>query len=299
MNRFFLRLAATTALVLALASTAYAQASRTWVSGTGDDSNPCSRSAPCLTFAAALLSTAAGGEISVADPGDFGPVTITQAVTINGDGTRAGIDASGQNGIIVNAGASDVVVLRNLTLGGGGTGVNGIRYLNGGHLVVEDTTIHGFAQRGIDVSLSTGGRLSVHNTTITGGTHGIYVDSAAGAVDVALDKVNIRGAGYGVDTLVGSTDIRRSVIAQSGVVGVYADGTSSVTVARSSINDNEIAVQSQLGAAVYMSDNEVFHNRNGFGCGGGLLAAANNNRKGNNVGGVAARCAPNATILIQ
>jgi hypothetical protein len=111
--------------------------------------------------------------------------------------------------------------------------------------------------------------------------------------------VNIRGAGYGVDTLVGSTDIRRSVIAQSGVVGVYADGTSSVTVARSSINDNEIAVQSQLGAAVYMSDNEVFHNRNGFGCGGGLLAAANNNRKGNNVGGVAARCAPNATILIQ
>src|SRR5262245_48964588 len=68
-------------------SAAYAQATRTWVSGVGDDVNPCSRTAPCKTFAGAISKTAAGGEISVLDPGGFGGVTITKSITINGEGT--------------------------------------------------------------------------------------------------------------------------------------------------------------------------------------------------------------------
>src|SRR6266851_4386999 len=89
--------------MLALASATHAQATRTWVSGVGDDVNPCSRTAPCKTFAGAITKTAPGGEISVMDSGAFGTVTINQAVTINGDGNFAGILVSGGTGINVAA----------------------------------------------------------------------------------------------------------------------------------------------------------------------------------------------------
>src|SRR5678809_162426 len=90
-------------LTLAVTSIANAQATRTWVSGVGDDTNPCSRTAPCKTFAGAISKTATAGEISVLDPGGFGAVTIVKSITINGDGTLAGILASLTNGVIVNA----------------------------------------------------------------------------------------------------------------------------------------------------------------------------------------------------
>ena len=69
-------------------SLAHAQATRTWVSGVGDDANPCSRTAPCKTFAGAISKTAAGGEINVLDPGGFGAVTITKSITISSRGLR-------------------------------------------------------------------------------------------------------------------------------------------------------------------------------------------------------------------
>src|SRR5436853_4753463 len=97
----------------------YGQASRTWVSGVGDDANPCSRTAPCKTFAGAISKTAAGGEIDALDPGGFGAVTITKAITIDGGGGQvASVLVSGTNGIVVQAGSSDVVILRNLRLNG-------------------------------------------------------------------------------------------------------------------------------------------------------------------------------------
>src|SRR3954469_22091938 len=95
---------------------ARAQATRTWVSGIGNDADPCSRTAPCKTFAGALSKTQAGGEINVLDPGGFGAVTITKALTISADGVTAGIVVSGTNGIIVNAGTNDVVTLRGLDI---------------------------------------------------------------------------------------------------------------------------------------------------------------------------------------
>src|SRR5436190_24320652 len=103
---------------LICSSAAQAQATRTWVSGVGDDANPCSRTAPCKTFAGAISKTAAGGEISALDPGGFGVVTITKAITSNGDGTLAGILSSGTTGIIVNAGVNDRVVIRNISING-------------------------------------------------------------------------------------------------------------------------------------------------------------------------------------
>src|SRR5919197_6626359 len=89
--------------------TAQAQASRTWVSGVGDDANPCSRTAPCKTFAGAISKTAAGGEIDALDPAGYGVVTLTKSITIDGGGgVVAGILASGTQGVIVNAGSGDV-----------------------------------------------------------------------------------------------------------------------------------------------------------------------------------------------
>src|SRR5437660_6394812 len=127
-----------------------AQASRTWVSGVGDDANPCSRTAPCKTFAGAISKTAAGGEIDALDPGGFGAVTITKAITIDGGGMLAGVLVSGTNGIVVNAGVNDVITLRGLDINGIGTGLNGIRFLAGAGLNVENSVIFKFTTAGID-----------------------------------------------------------------------------------------------------------------------------------------------------
>src|SRR5213078_5320704 len=130
--RFTIKVLAIAIFTFAFASMAQAQATRTWVSGVGDDANPCSRTAPCKTFAGAISKTATGGEISVLDPGGFGAVTIGKGITINGTGTLAGIlNSLGVNGIVVNAPAPDTVIIREVSINGAGTGANGIRYLAG------------------------------------------------------------------------------------------------------------------------------------------------------------------------
>src|SRR5436190_3757748 len=134
---------------LICSSAAQAQATRTWVSGVGDDANPCSRTAPCKTFAGAISKTAAGGEISALDPGGFGAVTITKSISITNDGAgEAGILASGTNAIIVNAAASDVVNLRGIIIDGGPLavpGLNGARFLAGKALHIQNCVIKNFA----------------------------------------------------------------------------------------------------------------------------------------------------------
>jgi len=130
---------------------AHAQATRTWVSGVGDDANPCSRTAPCKTFAGAISKTAAGGEINVLDPGGFGAVTITKTITIDATGVEAGVLINGTNGIRVAAGATDSVFLRGLDFVGLGTGIDGIEFSSGLMLTVENCRISGFQQRGISI----------------------------------------------------------------------------------------------------------------------------------------------------
>src|ERR1700741_307906 len=113
--------------------------------------NPCSRTAPCKTFAGAFSKTATCGEISVLDPGGYGAVTITKAITINGGGELAGILASSGSGIIVNAGTGNVI-LKNLDIDGQCAGTNGIRYIGGNSLVIENCRIWNFSNFGIDAS---------------------------------------------------------------------------------------------------------------------------------------------------
>ena len=141
------RLAAVSAAAVAFAvfaTPASAQATRTWVSGVGDDINPCSRTAPCKTFAGAISKTAAGGEINCLDPGGFGAVSIIKSMTISCPYTEGGALAGG-NGITVNLPlTTDTVVIRGLDIFGVNPPTHGIRFINRGTLHVEDTVIRRF-----------------------------------------------------------------------------------------------------------------------------------------------------------
>jgi hypothetical protein len=176
----------------------HAQATRTWVSGVGDDLNPCSRTAPCKTFAGAIAKTAACGEISVLDPGGFGAVTITKSITINGEGTLAGITAALTNGIIVNAGASDNIYLKNLDINGACTGINGIRYLAGNSVILEKIRIYNFTNFGVDVNKTAGGFLSATSTYISNCVQGgIVATTTAGTVRADIDNSKAFGCTNG------------------------------------------------------------------------------------------------------
>src|SRR3984893_10856425 len=117
-------------LIVSAAGSASAQATRTWVSGVGSDSNPCSRTAPCATFAGAYSKTAASGEINVLDPGGFGAVTISKSITIRSDHVEAGVLVAGTNGITINTAGTDRVVLEGLDIDGGGTGLHGVSIIS-------------------------------------------------------------------------------------------------------------------------------------------------------------------------
>jgi hypothetical protein len=298
MNSFHKKLVLTLGAILLTLPSAHAQATRTWVSGVGDDANPCSRTAPCKTFAGAISKTAANGEIDVLDPGGFGAVTITKSITISGHGIISGVLVSGTNGIVINAGANDTVILRGLTIAGVGTGLSGIHYLSGGALVVEDCTIDGFIQNGIDAILTNSGRLTVRNTAISGGQTGVKVTSTFGKVSAVLTDVSIRASAIGVDGQYGLIEVNHSTITESTSYGVLAEG-GSINVNDSLLAANSVAVQAQTGATVRLSNNDIYDNLTGMGCGGGTLASAGNNKKANNTGGVVAVCSPTATITLQ
>ena len=133
----------------------HAQATRTWVSGVGDDANPCSRTAPCKTWAGAISKTAAGGEIDALDPGGFGAVTITKEITLDGGGgVIASALVSGTNGIIISAGLNDVVTLRNIQINGISTGLSGVRFLTGQALILDNVKISGFTNHCVDIAVN-------------------------------------------------------------------------------------------------------------------------------------------------
>src|ERR1044072_3042317 len=149
---------------IAFASLAQAQATRTWVSGVGDDANPCSRTAPCKTFAGAISKTAAGGEIDVLDPGGWGAVTITKSITIDAGPFAGGILNAGSTGIIINALTTDTICIRNLSINGAGSGLNGIRILQAANVHIENCEIYNQSGKAIDCEPGNNMRLFVTNT---------------------------------------------------------------------------------------------------------------------------------------
>ena len=299
-TRLFARMAliSTLAVLLGLAGpAAWGQATRTWVSGVGDDANPCSRTAPCKTFAGAISKTAAAGEINVLDPGGFGGVTITKSITIDGSPFISGVLVSGTNAIIINAGANDVVTLRNLDINGLNTGLSGIRFLGGKALYVDNCRIYGFngnPGRGIDFAPTSAGaaQLVVSNSEIrenltltTGG--GIVITPAAGAsARVVLDNVRIERNNTGV-----LANANSAVVAQNTTsVGNRLDGFSATGGASATLFLDNCTTAFNGGVGVVASGGAVARiancsiTANGTGISGTVTFLNTNNNAGNTGG---------------
>ena len=274
---------------------AHAQATRTWVSGVGDDINPCSRTAPCKTWAGAISKTAPGGEVSALDPAGFGAVTITKSITLNGDGTLAGIINAGTSGVIVNATAADHVVLRNLSINGGGQlnvpgapgGLFGVRFLNGKTLTLDNVTISG-STLGVQMTVAGTAKLFVRDSRITRGTTGIFLQSTAGQAQAMLDNVQLSGLTNGIEAaLNGRATISNSMISGNSSNGILASNASArVNVEGCQISFNDIAGvnASVSGATIRLSNNEIYNNNSGITiAAGGIVETAGDNRVAGNV----------------
>ena len=210
-----IRFLAAAALVVGFSPAAHAQASRTWVSGVGADENPCSRTAPCKTFAGAFSKTATGGEISVLDPGGFGGITISKAMTINGDGTLASILNSLTTGIIVNITtnlATDKVVIRNVSIQGVGNGTDGVRIIDGQEVILDNVTIAGQADAGVDVTQSQISNVFLKNVRISKAAVGVRTQTSVGLVNGAMENVAIDGmTSHGIEGVNNTRLVLRNV----------------------------------------------------------------------------------------
>ena len=213
-------------LIISLPLFSNAQASRTWVSGVGDDANPCSRTAPGKTFAGAITKTAPGGVIDVLDPGGFGAVTITNSITIDGDAAEGGVLVSGTAGIVINAGPNGNVTLRNLSFEGLGTGTSAILILSAGSVHIEDCRINGFADSGINYANSAAnGLLFVKDTIIHNCVSNGVALTPSTPCTITLENVNITDCGDGIDAGPGSTSLVSSTtVSGNGNIGVRSTG---------------------------------------------------------------------------
>ena len=246
----------------------YGQASRTWVSGVGDDANPCSRTAPCKTFAGAISKTAAGGEIDALDPAGYGAVTITKAITIDGGGGQvASVLVSGTNGIVVQANAAtDVVILRNLRINGIGSGLNGIRFLSGKDLNVESCYIFGFTQNGIDIALNQASAASVHiiDTVLkNNGGDGVRATNAVTPnVQVGIDNSHAILDAVGFEAAANS----RVVVTNSSAENATTDGmkasisTGQMTVSFSDASFSGNGITASGGGSVNVAFSSLAYN---------------------------------------
>jgi hypothetical protein len=264
-----------------------AQASRTWVSGVGDDANPCSRTAPCKTFAGAISKTAPGGEIDALDPAGYGAVTITKAITLDGGGGQvASVLVSGTNGIVVQANAStDVVTLRNLRINGIGSGINGVQFNSGKALLIENCEIFGFTGNGINVTTA-GGKVYVDGTrSANNGGSGISINSTALTTVSINNSEFLQNTSFGVFASNFSQLVASNSVANgngSGFVGSASAGTVEMDlVSCSAGNNTSVGVQAGGGGAtanVRIANVAVYGNPTGFatGAGGSLKSFGNN-----------------------
>jgi hypothetical protein len=277
-------------------TTVHAQATRTWVSGVGDDANPCSRTAPCKTFAGAISKTAASGEIDALDPGGFGALTITKAITIDGGGQLAGVLVSGTNGITVSAGATDTVVLRHIAFSGIGSGLDGVQITGGGNVVIDHCTFQGFTDNNIEVSLTTSGYVLVQDSTIVGGDKGIVITATTGPgpVRALVKNVSVQGTRIALQTLRGHIDATHSTIQNSLGYGAIASA-GSIGLEDSIFSGNGTAIQAQPGGQINISNVDMFDNTVGIGAGGGYVGSALNNHQFNST----TPGAPTGTMLTQ
>ena len=295
--RFTFKIMAIAIFTFAFASMAQAQATRTWVSGVGDDVNPCSRTAPCKTYAGAISKTATNGEISTLDPGGFGAVTITKGMTIDGTTGQGfgSILASGTSGVIVNDATNlAVVTLRNLSINGASTTAgSGIRFLAGKALIVENCDIFGFVGTpataivgtGISVNLTSGPRnVVIKDTNITNCTLGVRITTSSSLVVAVLDNVNIEPSGAvvagttGVELAAGGfATIRDSVILRMATgINVTGGANSGATLIGTSLLNNTTGI-AVGGSTSRMSMSSIIGNGTGITLAGGAMRSGCDN----------------------
>jgi len=294
-------------VVLLPAVPASAQATRTWVSGVGDDANPCSRTAPCKTFAGAISKTATAGEINVLDPGAYGAVTITKSITISAEDLQAGVLATlGSSGMVINAPSTAVVVIRGIDFEGAGSGGHGIRFLAGGALHVENCTINNFSLNGIDFEPNGASRLYVSDTVVRN-NRGIASTSGAilikptstGSAEVTFDNVRLLNNAHGFRIEGGSQAVVRNSVASGNTTNGFralatAVGAVELTL-ESTESSNNLAsgVRTDNGAAtIRISNTTVTGNNEGLITSGGAIVSFGNNA----VDGNAVNGSPTSTL---
>jgi hypothetical protein len=280
------RFLAAATLAAGFATVANAQATRTWVSGTGSDANPCSRTAPCQTWSGALTKTATNGEISALDPGGFGTININKSITLSGDGTLASILNAGTTGIIVNITtnlATDKVVVRNVSIQGAGTGTDGVRIIDGAEVILDNVTIGSFTDAGVDVTQSQNSNVFLKNVRISKGAVGVRVQSTLGTVSGTLENVAIDGmTSHGVECVNNAALVFRNVEAsRCGGSGFRsAAATVNMAVENSVSSGNNFGFEAVLGNLRIANSGMFFNNTN---CTSSVLSAGNNRSAGNSI----------------
>lgn len=258
---------------------AHAQASRTWVSGVGDDANPCSRTAPCKTFAGAISKTAAGGEINCLDPGGFGAVTITKSITIDCHEIFGSVLVSGTNGINIAANGGNVT-LRNLNLNGlVANGLKGVSITTAANVWIEDCAIFGFAQQAIADTRSTAGSLTITNTVArNNGIAGLGVGTTGGTLKLTMDNFRAFNNGIGAAIAVNANvSVKRSNLSNNTNAGLENDGAT-ISVDDTVISNNGTGVLNQSSGITRISNNDIMHNTTGINNASGTVFTYGNNR---------------------
>jgi hypothetical protein len=300
----YLVLAGVAVSFCALTTSAQAQATRTWVSGVGDDANPCSRTAPCKTFAGAISKTTDCGEIDALDPGGFGTLTITKGIKIDGGGGEGGMVASilatGTNGITINNSSTTCTydVIRNLDINGSGsasvTGLTGINVLNGKNVALENVDVENFTQACINFQpTSIAMNLLMYNTNLencAGG--GIIAKAPTGTDHINVEKSTISRSGVGVTAHSGaSINIHNTMVSNNAGGGVLADtnNTAQVTLDLSTVANNQVFGVHATSAGIIRLANTSVNYNNGTGlladAGGQILTWSNNWVAGNSPDG--------------
>jgi hypothetical protein len=248
----FLFAAAVLAAGTFCADEASAQATRTWVSGVGDDVNPCSRTAPCKTFAGAISKTADRGIINVLDPAGYGSVTITKSISIVAEGAFAGVLVVGTYGIIINAPSTAVVKLEGLSIEGNGNGLSGVKILAAGSVTIKDCEIFGFRGSpgtGVELAPTAGSaRVTIIDSVIRDNLTGVGIKPVGGAVGRALlDRVRLLdnaqkaiisdGTTGTADVIVTATTIVNNGAAYASLGGGLVTSMGNNTVVRNAVND--------------------------------------------------------------
>jgi hypothetical protein len=279
-------------VLMALPGSAFAQATRTWVSGVGDDVNPCSYTAPCKTFAGAISKTAVGGEIDAQTPGGYGALTITKAITLDGGGGQvASILVSGTNGITVNAGAGARVIIRNLRFNGIGLGLSGISVLSAASVDVENCDIFGFSASGINFAPAAANtRAIVNNTTIyaNGGSGINAAPTGTGTDRVTITNSQIESNGgngvvaAGSGSPVSLVSTANSTISDNGGAGILTNGSTGLNIITGNvISGNHFGLQLQtagVGLLISLGDNSIFGNDTDLGPGTPTSAITHHSR---------------------